>query len=142
MLALVAGHRDNRGVNEANQSALEGPAQRFGHSPAWRIALQVVLKVLLAIVTLLLLSSVGGAAAYAAPVTLPALFLAARFSRGTGEGILWAVLAAATALESAWLLAFVALGEATPWIWLLPILAAMAAGIVVFVAYAAQRNSA
>jgi hypothetical protein len=141
LLALVSSHRDNRDVNEAIQPPVEGRAQGFGLSPAWRRVSPVVLKVLLAISTLLLLGSVGGAAVYAAPVTLPALFLAARFSRRTSEGILWAVLAGATALETVWLLSFVTLGEATPWVWLLPVLAAMTVGAVVFGAYATRSTS-
>jgi hypothetical protein len=100
-----------------------------------------VLKVLLAVVILVLLGSVGGAAAYASPVTLPVLFLAARFSRRTAAGLLWAALAAATALETAWLLVFVALGGAAPWIWLFPMLAAMGAAAVTIGAYAGSRST-
>ena len=138
--ALARRLRDNRGVNGENQHAVRGRAHdRL--SPAWRSATTLVLKVLLAVVILVLLGSVGGAAAYASPVTLPVLFLVARFSHRTAEGLVWASLAAATALETAWLLALVALGGAAPWIWLLPTLAATAAGAVVFGAHAGSRST-
>jgi hypothetical protein len=126
-------------VDGQGQQAME-PARGDGLSAAWRSVLPVVRKMLLAVVTLLLLGSLGGAAAYASPVTLPLLFLAARFSRRTAEGILWAVLAAATALETAWLLTFVTLGESAPWIWLLPMLAAITTGTVVYGARAIHRT--
>lgn len=101
----------------------------------------IVLKVLLAAATLVLLTSVGGAAAYAAPITFPLLFLTSRSSRTSLEGLLWAVLAAATALETGWVLTFLAMGETAPWIWLLPMLAAIAAGAIVFGAHALRRTT-
>lgn len=128
-------------MKDGNPPAVYGQAHEVGRSSCWRSALPLVLKVFLAVVVLVLLGSVGGAAAYASPVTLPVLFLAARFSHRTAEGLLWASLAAATALETAWLLAFDVLGGAAPWIWLLPTLAAMAAGGVVFGAYAGRRST-
>lgn len=90
--------------------------------------------------TLLLLSSVGGAAAYAAPVTLPVLFLTAQSSGRIAEALLWTVLAAATAFETGWVLTFLALGETDPWILLLPILAAIAVGAIVFTGAQVSRR--
>lgn len=118
LLAPARRLRDNRRANGGNQYAVKGRAHEVDLSAAWRSAIPLVLKVLLAVLVLVLLGSVGGAVAYASPVTLPVLFLAARFSHRTAEGLLWAALAAATALETAWLLAFVALGGAALWIWL------------------------
>jgi apolipoprotein N-acyltransferase len=120
-------------MNNRHQPAVEGLTQGSGFSPACRRAMPVVVKVLL--------SSVGGAAAYASPVSLPVLFLTARSRHGTAEALLWAVLAAATALETAWVLTFVTVGQVAPWIWLLPILAAIAAGAAVFGAYASSRSA-
>ncbi len=72
-----------------NDPAVEGLAKGSNPTPTWRRAMPVILKVLLAAVTLFLLTSVGGAAAYAAPVTLPVLFLTARTSRRAAEALLW-----------------------------------------------------
>jgi hypothetical protein len=68
-----------------------------------------------------LLLSMGGAIV-AAPLTLPLLYLAAR---GEGAGLRNAavVIAALTVAEVAWAATYLALAEAEPWIWLLPVAA-------------------
>ena len=124
----------------SNPPAVNGSGQSGRPVPAWRGVAPVVLKVGLATVTLVLLSSLGGAAAYAAPVTLPVLFLTAQSSRRIAEALLWAVLAAATAFETGWVLTFLALGETDPWILLLPFLAAIAVGAIVFGGAQASRG--
>ena len=91
----------------------------------------IVLKSLLAGITLLLLSSVGGLALVAAPVLLPLHFLAARSSRVTFIKVLWALLGAATAAEATWMLTYLAIAESQPWIWLLPSIAVVVAGAVI-----------
>ncbi len=128
-------------MNSRTDPEVDGVLHGNGVTPAWRRAIPVILKVLLAAATLALLTSVGGGAAYASPLTLPALFLAALSSRRRGEGVLWAVLAAATALETGWVLTYTAMGETAPWILLLPILAALAAGVMVFGAHAFGRRT-
>jgi hypothetical protein len=73
-----------------------------------------------------LLLSMGGAIV-AAPLTLPLLYLAAR---GEGAGaalrVAAAAIAALTVAEVAWAATYLALTEAQPWIWLLPVAAAAA----------------
>jgi hypothetical protein len=138
---LNSATEDDVDMNSRTAPAVGCHAQRSGLTPAWPRAIPVILKVLLAAATLFLLTSVGGAAAYASPITLPVLFLVARSSRQTAEGLLWAVLAAGSALETGWVLTYLAMGETAPWIWLLPILAAIAAGTIVFGAHAFRRST-
>jgi hypothetical protein len=90
-----------------------------------------VLQSLLAVSTLVLLSSVGGAGAIAAPLLLPLHFLAARSSHVTAIKVLWALLGAATAAEAIWVVTYSALDESQPFIWLFPSLAAIVAGAVI-----------
>lgn len=114
---------------------LERAARTSERTWAWRQLLPGILKAFLMGITLVLLSSVGtvgGLVAYTCPVLLLLHFLAARSSRTTAEVLLWAVLAAATAYEAIWIATFVAVGETLPWIWLLPTLAVIVAGTMVF----------
>jgi hypothetical protein len=71
-----------------------------------------------------LLLSMGGAIV-AAPLTLPLLYLAMRPGRG-GGGVRAAavVVAALTVAEVAWAATYLAVAEAQPWIWLVPVAAA------------------
>lgn len=88
-------------------------------------------EVLLASVTLVLLASVGGAGAVAAPVLLPVQWLVAR-NGGRARRAFWTLLAALTAGEAAWALTYVAAGEREPLIWLVP----LAVALMTFVGYA------
>lgn len=88
-------------------------------------------EVLLASVTLVLLASVGGAGAVAAPVLLPVQWLVAR-NGGRARRAFWTLLAALTAGEAAWALTYVAAGEREPLIWLVP----LAVALVTFAGYA------
>lgn len=91
----------------------------------------LVLQTLLVVISLFLLGSLGGAGAIGAPILLPLQFLAARSSRSTAMRVVWAVLAAITAAEAAWVLTFLALGESEPLIWILPSLAAAVAATLI-----------
>jgi hypothetical protein len=82
--------------------------------------------------TLVLLTSVGGAGAVAAPLLLGLQFLAARSSRVTTEAPGWALLTAATTAQGVWALTYLALGESQPWIWLLPTVVALPVGGLAF----------
>lgn len=74
-----------------------------------------------------LLLSMGGAVV-AAPVTLPLLYLVVRADRaGAGVRAAAAVIAALTVAEIAWAATYLAMTEAQPWIWLLPLSAGSAA---------------
>lgn len=71
-----------------------------------------------------LLLSMGGAAIVASPLTLPLLYLALRGDRlGTGLRVAAVVIAALTVAEVAWAATYLAVDEAKPWIWLLPVAA-------------------
>ncbi|MCA1846797.1 MAG: hypothetical protein LC792_27105 [Actinobacteria bacterium] len=74
-------------------------------------------------VAAVLLLSMGGAIV-AAPLTLPLLYLAARRD-GAGRSLRAAavVIAAFTVAEVAWAATYLALAEAEPWIWVLPVAA-------------------
>ena len=80
----------------------------------------------LVVVSAFLLVSMGGAIV-AAPVTVPLLYLAARGDRA-GAGLRTAALliAALTVAEVAWAATYLAVAEAEPWIWLLPVAAGAA----------------
>lgn len=73
----------------------------------------------------LLLLSMGGAMV-AAPVTVPLLIRAARRRPSSAGQILATVLAAATMGELLWATVYLTVGEAKPWIWLVPLSAAAA----------------
>ncbi|HEV7534688.1 MAG TPA: hypothetical protein VGP90_03585 [Acidimicrobiia bacterium] len=93
-------------------------------------------RVLVAVSAFLLLSM--GGAIVAAPLTLPLLYLAVRGDR-IGDGLRTAavVIAALTVAEVAWAATYLAIAEAKPWIWLLP----MAAGAATASAFARSRVS-
>ena len=75
-------------------------------------------------VSAFLLLSMGGAIV-AAPLTLPLLYLAASGGRlSAGLRTAAVVVAALTVAEVAWAATYLAVAEAEPWIWLVP----MAAG--------------
>ena len=78
---------------------------------------------LLVAVAAFLLVSMGGAIV-AAPLTLPMLYLVVRADR-TGPGLRAAAVtvAALTVVEIAWAATYLAVDEAQPWIWLLPLAA-------------------
>lgn len=70
-----------------------------------------------------LLLSMGGAVV-AAPLTVPLLFFIVR--RGQSASVLRTaavVVAALTVAEVAWAATYLAMAEADPWIWLLPVVA-------------------
>ncbi len=80
-------------------------------------------------VSALLLLSMGGAI-FAAPLTLPLLYLAVRGDRiGAGLRTAAVVIAALTAAEVAWAATYLAVAEAQPWIWVLPFAAAAATAV-------------
>ena len=68
-----------------------------------------------------LLSSIGGAAIYAAPVTVPLLTYAiTRGGLARGWRIVGALVLALTVAECAWAVAYVTAGDSHPAIWLAP----------------------
>jgi hypothetical protein len=103
-------------------------------TPTHHRPLAVVLRWpgLVAAVAAFLLVSYGGAIV-AAPATLPLLYVALRQDR-TGQRLRVVIVAVAalTAAEAGWALGYVTVGEAGPWIWLLP----LAAGSGTAAAYA------
>jgi hypothetical protein len=83
-------------------------------------------RVLVAVSAVLLLSM--GGAIVAAPLTLPLLYLALRGGRmSAGLRAAAVVIAALTVAEVAWAATYLAVAEAKPWIWLLPVAAGAAA---------------
>jgi hypothetical protein len=66
-----------------------------------------------------------GGAIVAAPLTLPALFVVARRHATPAFLVAAGAIAALTAAQVAWALTYWALGEARPWVWLLPLVAAV-----------------
>ena len=88
----------------------------------WRLAGVV----LFAIATFLLLTM--GAAIIAAPVTVPLLFLVVYHWPTRVFRVIGAVLVGATVAEVLWAITYVTIAEAKPWIWLVPLAAAIAAG--------------
>lgn len=84
--------------------------------------------VLVAVCTVLLVSY--GGAIVAAPVTVPLLFLAARSSTSNGYRVCAGVVVVLTIAELMWALTYLTLGEARPLIWLVPMLATLAAGVI------------
>jgi hypothetical protein len=104
----------------------------LGRHSAWRSVWPTVWKALLVVVTLVLLTSVGGAGAVAAPLLLGLQLLAACSSRVVTAAPGWALLAAATTAEGVWALTFLGLGESQPWIWLIPAVVALPVGGLTF----------
>lgn len=67
-----------------------------------------------------LLLSMGGAI-FAAPLTVPLLFVVARGHRaGAGWRVAATAVAALTMAEVAWAATYLTVAEAGPWIWLMP----------------------
>jgi len=78
-----------------------------------------------------LLLSMGGAIV-AAPLTLPFLYLAIRAEPGrAGVRAAAVAVAALTVAEIAWAATYLAMAEAEPWIWLIPVVAAAGTAAVV-----------
>ena len=75
-----------------------------------------------------LLVSMGGAVV-AAPLTVPLMTVVTYRHPTRAFRTAGAVLIGATVAEVVWALTYVAAGEAKPWIWLLPLLTAIAAGV-------------
>jgi hypothetical protein len=82
-------------------------------------------RVLVAVSAFLLLSM--GGAIFAAPLTLPLLYLVVRAER-TGRGLraTAVIVAALTVGEVVWAATYLAVEEAQPWIWLMPVAAGFA----------------
>ena len=99
---------------------LNGPARPTAHhrSPRWAAGVTGL--------TGFLLISYGGGIV-AAPVTLPFLHLALRQPLSPGLRRAAITVATLTAAEAGWALAYVIAGEARPWVWLIPVVAAGAA---------------
>lgn len=98
----------------------------------WRTVWPTVWKASLVVGTLVLLTSVGGAGAVAAPLLVSLQLLAARSSRVTTEAPGWALLSAATTAQAIWALTYLGLGESQPWIWLIPSVVALPVGGLAF----------
>jgi hypothetical protein len=87
----------------------------------------------------LLLASMGGAV-FAAPVTLPLMYLAVRHHPTRPFRLAGGAVAALTAVELAWAVVYFAGGEEQPSIWLLPLLAGL--GVLALFATARRRERA
>jgi CBS-domain-containing membrane protein len=72
-----------------------------------------------------LLLSMGGAIV-AAPLTVPLMFFVTHRHPTTAFRAIAAVLTGATIAEVGWALTYVVADEAKPWIWLVPLVAAIA----------------
>ena len=88
-------------------------------------------------VTAFLLISMGGAV-FAAPLTVPLMFVVTRRHPTTTFRTIGAVLTGATVAEVVWALTYVVADEAKPWIWLLPLVGA----VVSMIALAATTDNA
>jgi hypothetical protein len=88
------------------------------------------------LVCLALLTSIGGAGIFAAPVTLPVLWFAAHSARPLGRALL-DLVAALTAAEVAWAVAYAAWGDAA----LLTRVVPVCAGLAVAVLYPLSQRS-
>ena len=84
-------------------------------------------KIVLAVVSVLSMLSMGGGFLLL-PLLIPLHVWAARRSGPTGR-VLWSMLPVAATGMVAWAIVYVTAGESKPWIWLLPTLAALSAGI-------------
>ena len=73
-----------------------------------------------------LLISMGGAI-IVAPLTIPLMFVVTRRHPTTAFRAIGAVLTGATVAEVVWALTYVVADEAKPWIWLVPLIAAVIA---------------
>lgn len=81
-----------------------------GH-PGVAAHMSIVGKVALVLVTLLCLSSMGGAMLFAFPILVPLHWLAGRDSGSFAVGG-WALLAALSVFEAGWMLAYIASNHA------------------------------
>jgi hypothetical protein len=81
--------------------------------------LQVVGLTAVAVLTVLLLLSMGGGFVLL-PLLIPFHVWAARRSRSIGR-VLWSIPAVLVAGEVAWAVTYLAVGEARPWTWLVPV---------------------
>ena len=88
-------------------------------------------RIVLAMVTLVALASMGGAAIFGSPILLPLLFLAALVSGRVGRGI-FSVLAGLVVAEVVWAGVYVLVGEQPVVIWLVPLSAFAAATVGCF----------
>lgn len=68
-----------------------------------------------------------GGAIVAAPVTIPLMFVVTHRHPTRTFRIVGCLLIGATMAEVVWALTYIAADEAKPWIWLLPLVAAIAA---------------
>ena len=68
-----------------------------------------------------------GGAIIAAPLTVPLMFVATRRHPTAAFRAIGALLIGATVAEVAWALTYLVADEAKPWIWLIPLVAAIAA---------------
>src|SRR5205807_6528258 len=82
-------------------------------------------KAILLVVTLVLMSSMGGGF-LALPLLIPAHIWAARRSGRVGR-VAWPVLPAVSVLMLVWAVVYVLAGESKPTIWLLPLVALVGA---------------
>lgn len=102
----------------------------------WRVGGVVVFAV-----SGLLLVSMGGAMV-AAPAMLPLLYLVASRRPTRGFRTAAAVIGGLTAGELAWAITYLAVGERQPWIWLVPVVTALAVGRVYLQAGQAPLDTA
>ena len=79
-----------------------------------------------------LLISMGGAI-IAAPLTVPLMFVVVRRHPTKSFRAAGAALVGATVAEVAWAVTYVAVDEAKPWIWLVPLAAALAVIVAVVI---------
>ncbi len=93
------------------------------------------------LVSAFLLLTMGGAIV-AAPLTVPLMFLAVRRRRTRGFRIAGAVLGSLTIAEVVWAIVYLAWEDTQPWIWLLPLVAAIAVGAAFVVGSRPPRHRA
>jgi hypothetical protein len=77
-------------------------------------------RVLVLLAAMFLLTSLGGAAVFGAPVTLPLLYVSVRTSPAREYRFAGTLVAVLTSLELGWTSAYVVAGEHSPLIWLMP----------------------
>ena len=105
------------------------------HETAWRRT-----GIAVFIVAGFLLLSMGGAIV-AAPLTIPLMFVAVRRHPTRAFRVAGTLIAGLTVAELAWAAAYVTAGEAKPWIWLVPCVAAVGA-LVAFITASRPAGSA
>lgn len=92
----------------------------------------------LVVSALLLLS--WGAAVFASPVTLTAMYRTTRRQPSVGVRVAAGVIGALTAAEAVWAITYVVAGEGRPWIWLVPAAGGLVAGLVLARPWARRRG--